>query len=96
MEYAATAKILESEESWVWTSPRSSGVVPVENAMDDRRDLIEQLCTLAGMIFEDASAAAISIGPAPGLQQKIERIRSAAQDAEKLAEAALVVLRHQE
>lgn len=61
--------------------------------MDGRQDMIDRLCTLAGMIFEDASAEAI----APRVEDRssparIEKISKAASDASKLAAAALVVL----
>jgi hypothetical protein len=60
--------------------------------MDHRQDLIDRLCTIAGMIFEDASATAIlRSSDEDGPLDRIERIRRAAADAGKLAEAALVV-----
>jgi hypothetical protein len=61
--------------------------------MDDGKDLIDQLCTLAGMIFEDASAEAILTSPHKTQDQdRIVRIRTAGLEAQKLADAALIVL----
>ena len=61
--------------------------------MDDRQDLIDRLCTIAGMILEDASADAISgsVGDEATFA-RIDLISRAACDASKLAAAALVVL----
>ena len=62
--------------------------------MDDSKDLIDRLCTLAGTIMEDAAAEAISIGAnRDRLELKIGRIRSSAMDAATVADAAMVVLR---
>lgn len=62
--------------------------------MDDSRDLIDRLCTLAGMIMEDASADAVVLDArAEELQSRIEGIRSSATDAASLTEAAIVVAR---
>ena len=61
--------------------------------MDDRDDLIDRLCAIAGMIFEDVSAEAVSTSD--GIEaraRKIELIKRAAADANSLADAALVVL----
>lgn len=60
--------------------------------MDDAKELVDRLCTLAGMILEDASAQAISIGERDQLRSKLRTIRSAAADAVILADAAVVVL----
>lgn len=62
--------------------------------MDDTRELIDRLCTLAGMLMEDASAEAISIEWAGiSLTSGLTRIRNSAADAATLALGALVVLR---
>lgn len=62
--------------------------------MDDRQDLIERLCTIAGMIFEDVSATAIaSATDGERASEKIAHIKQAAADAEALANAASVLRR---
>jgi len=61
--------------------------------MNDRKDLAERLCTLAGMIFEDASEIAISSSPDyEHAVARSELVRKAAEDSRVLADAALVVL----
>ena len=61
--------------------------------MDERDDLVDRLCALAGMIFEDISAEAVSTSQGTEARaRKIELIQRAAADATSLAEAALVVL----
>lgn len=61
--------------------------------MDDMKELVDQLCTLAGMILEDASADALSIEGVGGrLREKLQRIRKAGADAAILADAATVAL----
>jgi hypothetical protein len=65
----------------------------LRGAMDDRHDLIDRLCTTAGMIFEDSSVGAISRSvDNEASRVRIENISKAASDASKLAAAALVVL----
>ena len=60
--------------------------------MDDDRELIDRLCTKAGMIMEDASAEAVVIGQGPDqLREKLEKIRKSAADAATLTAAAAVV-----
>lgn len=62
--------------------------------MDDAKDLIDRLCTLAGMIMEDASAEAVAIETDRNkLTSKIRTIRNSAADVATLADAAMVVLR---
>ena len=61
--------------------------------MDERNDLVDRLCAIAGMIFEDVSGEAVSTSE--GMEErtrKIELIKRAAADAYKLADAAQVVL----
>ena len=64
--------------------------------MDDIRDLIDRLCTWAGMIMEDVSPVAISTGGESDAALRIEQIRAAAADIGALAEAASVILRRGE
>lgn len=62
--------------------------------MDEDKDLIDRLCTLAGMIMENVSAEAVGIEAGRDrLSAKIERIRNSATDVAALADAAAVVLR---
>lgn len=61
--------------------------------MDDTRDLIDHLCTRAGMIMEDVSAIAILAGGESDAASRIDRIKAAAADIAVLAEAASVILR---
>ena len=62
--------------------------------MDETKDLIDRLCTLAGMIMEDASAEALAIESGRDkLATKIGRIRNSAADVAALSNAAMVVLR---
>ncbi len=65
-------------------------------AMDDARDLIDRLCTIAGMIMEDVSAMAVVIDEAILRGEKIRIIRTASQDIDVLAEAASVISRRGE
>ena len=66
---------------------------PEEGRMDERDDLVDQLCAIAGTIFEDVSAEAVSTSKGTEERaRKIELIRCAAADARKLADAALIVL----
>lgn len=60
--------------------------------MDDSTELVDRLCTLAGMILEDASAEAILTGKRDKLQLKVERMRRAGADVAILADAAAVIL----
>ena len=61
--------------------------------MDDMKELVDRLSTLAGMILEDASADALSIEEVAGrLREKLQRIRKAGADATILADAATVAL----
>lgn len=63
--------------------------------MDDTKELIDRLCTLAGMILEDATAEALSIDEDRGyLREKLQRVRNAAADVAVLADAAVVALEH--
>lgn len=64
--------------------------------MDDSRDLIDCLCTWAGMIMEDVSTVAILTGAEGDAASKVEQIRAAAADIRVLAEAASVILRRGE
>jgi hypothetical protein len=61
--------------------------------MNDQHDLIDRLCAIAGMIFEDISAEAVSTNDSTETRtQKIELIKRAAADARTLADASMVVL----
>ncbi len=63
--------------------------------MDNIKELVDRLRTLAGMILEDASAEALLIGESRvQARLKLQRIRKAAADAMILADAAIVVLEH--
>lgn len=64
--------------------------------MDDADDLIDHLCTLAGMIMEDVSAIALTIDQATERRKKIGIVRAASQDIAALAEAASVISRRRE
>lgn len=64
--------------------------------MDESRDLIDRLCTRAGMIMEDVSVVAIVTGRESDAASRIEQIRVAAADIGALAEAASVILRRGE
>ncbi len=46
--------------SCIWNSGQSSGVVPVMD--DDTAELITRICTRIGMIMEDASLSALTLG----------------------------------
>ena len=61
--------------------------------MNERDDLVDRLCAVAGMMFEDVSAEAVSMSEGTEARaQEIELIKRASADAHKLADAALVVL----
>lgn len=63
--------------------------------MDDTRELVDRLCTLVGMILEDASAEALLIGGSRGQAGlRLQKIRKAASDAIILADAAAAALEH--
>jgi hypothetical protein len=62
--------------------------------MDDTDKLIDLLCTLAGMIMEDVSPLAVTVGAKVDRNEKIKVIQAAAQDIAALAAAATVVARH--
>ena len=51
---------LHCAKSCVWTSLRSSGVVRIMD--DDTAELIARVCTRVGIIMEDASVSALTIG----------------------------------
>ena len=61
---------------------------------DDTRDLIVQLCTRVGMIMEDASVVALTIGglASEDRQTALEEIRKAAERISALVEAARLML----
>ena len=54
----------------------------------DMLDLIQRLCTQAGMLMEDGSAAAITIGDAEDPLPALERLRDDMRTATGLIEAA--------
>ena len=64
--------------------------------MDDSRDLIDRLCTRAGIIMEDVSPVAILTRGECDDASRIEQIRAAAADIAVLADAASVILRRGE
>jgi len=65
--------------------------------MDDAKDLLDQLCTLAGTIMEDASIDAVTIPPSQDdYLAKIERIELAGLHILRLARAAKIVLQRQQ
>ncbi len=61
--------------------------------MDDARELIDRLCSIAGTIMEDVSATAVVIDEATARGDKIRIILTASQDIAALAEAASVISR---
>lgn len=65
----------------------------LRRGMDDAQDLIDRLCTHAGMIMEDVIPTAISAGARFDRSKKIQLIRTASQDMAALANAAEVVAR---
>ena len=70
--------------------PRECGL---RAGMDDAQDLIDRLCTHAGMIMEDLSATAILAQAKSDRRAKIRLIRSAGEDIAALADAAEVLAR---
>lgn len=59
----------------------------------DTRELVEQLCTRAGMLMEEVSEAAlIRASSAHDLSSKIRRARSAVQKMDRLLSAAEVLI----
>ena len=64
--------------------------------MDDERELIDRLCTHAGMIMEDASAHAVDISQdADQLRTKLEGLRRSAADVAIIIAAAAALLERQ-
>lgn len=64
--------------------------------MDNERELIDRLCTAAGMIMEDASAVAVDIGQDTNqLRAKLEGLRRSAADVVSLLDAATVAYERQ-
>jgi phosphoribosylcarboxyaminoimidazole (NCAIR) mutase len=62
--------------------------------MDDKIDLVRQLCVGAGMIMEDASVEAVSAHRDPdALHRAVERLGTAAEAISALAHAAAVLVR---
>ena len=61
--------------------------------MNEGRELIDRLCTAAGMIMEDVVEQAIVSGPAAKLPPRIAAIEQAGRDIVSLARAAAVLSR---
>lgn len=69
-------------------------MAPTHNLDDETRALIEQLCSRAGMLMEDASVEAIVRAPSlNGLRLKVERSRSAVRQMHQLLGAADTLLK---
>ena len=60
--------LVSLRQSWRWTCRSIAGVVPLME--DDNYDLIAQLCTRIGMIMEDASVVALTMGGQAGHSQR--------------------------
>lgn len=61
--------------------------------MNDARNLVDELCTRAGMIMEDATAIALTTVGKSEPDTNIGQILLAASDVACLADAASVILR---
>lgn len=59
--------------------------------MDDATDLIDRLCTCAGMILEDVHPIAVVAGTGAAPAARIEALYKAATDVLALARAAAVI-----
>jgi hypothetical protein len=85
--------------SCVWTSGKGKSACRDSMAEppdldDDTRALIEQLCTRAGMLMEDASVEAlVRASSITGLKLKAERIGQTVQQIHQLFAAAEALLR---
>lgn len=60
--------------------------------MDGEPELIDQICTIAGMIMEDASVAATVRDATPSVEARIASIAAAGRDIVVLAAAAEVLV----
>ena len=84
----SNGKCTRRRESWIWTWRQEARFI---TAMDeDDADLIERLCTRAGMIMEDASVDALTLQNVPPDQRSVAlaKLASAASQIAALVHAA--------